>query len=430
MRKLFYISNFGILGVFLLAIGLDHKREWKKHQRGYYEMEAARLEEELKSAGDEAERKSIQSQIRSFRRRPLEIKQIITPDLGRVDRCVTCHVGMDEFTNPSLSNPFAEHPFKAHPKSIAKSHSFQQYGCVACHAGQGLATTAEAAHGQVEHWEEPLLKAPYLEAACAKCHGNFESLSETKTAALGKKLFEKHGCIGCHAVNGRGGVISVDLGDIADKPLARIDFSKSGLDRKDWNIKNWIETHLTKDPMELVPNDPEGHLGEPISPSGMPPFAGEINAAQAQAITTYLLTMSKQPLPHTYYVPGAPAKERSSGDPAKRGQMVFEKYGCAGCHGLGGAAGRRNFNALADKQTRMEDGRVPSLVRVVGTYSPEELKKKIQEGVPSSAISKFKPEGPTPPLYMPGWSEKIKGPELDDLASYLFSVADQDSGGW
>ena len=70
------------------------------------------------------------------------------------------------------------------------------------------------------------------------------------------------------------------------------------------------------------------------------------------------------------------------------------------------------------------------MVDVVGTYTKEELMKKIAVGVPGSAIVKFNPNGPTPPLYMPAWKDKIKGKELEDLAAWLLSVAKKDESGF
>jgi hypothetical protein len=72
----------------------------------------------------------------------------------------------------------------------------------------------------------------------------------------------------------------------------------------------------------------------------------------------------------------------------------------------------RNFN--------YQYGVTPNLRRVVGTYSREELKDKISNGVP--IVAKHNPDGPLPPLYMPAWKTKIKGVELEDLVTYLQSI--------
>src|SRR5581483_12207875 len=108
--------------------------------------------------------------------------------------------------------------------------------------------------------------------------------------------------------------------------------------------------------------------------------------------------------PNKYFVAQAPAPEPKFGDAVKHGKFVFEKYGCAGCHGLHGTKGRRNFNALgpgqSDPDNDMDKGREPTLVDTVGTYTHEELVKKIAGGVPASAINRFNPKGPVTPLYM------------------------------
>ena len=155
----------------------------------------------------------------------------------------------------------------------------------------------------------------------------------------------------------------------------------------------------------------------------MPPYYETLKSEEAQAITAYLMSMSEESIPHKYFVYAAPAPEPKFPDPVSHGKHVFEKYGCGGCHGPGGAAGQRNFNALGANQTKMEEGREPTLTDTVGTFSREELVKKIQDGVPGAAVAKFKEDGPTPPLYMPAWKERIQGKELEDLITYLLSTA-------
>src|SRR5262249_14311038 len=121
-RKLFYILNFGLLIAFIAGVAVDQKREWKVYQKKYASMEIERLSADLPKAKDAEDPKKIESQIAFFKNKPLEIRQIMADDLGRIDRCVTCHVGMDEFANPSMTNPYKENPYKAHPGDFAKTH--------------------------------------------------------------------------------------------------------------------------------------------------------------------------------------------------------------------------------------------------------------------------------------------------------------------
>ena len=59
---------------------------------------------------------------------PTGLQQIWIKDLDRVDRCVTCHQGMQW---KGLDN--APQPFKSHPQEILKSHPIEKFGCTACH---------------------------------------------------------------------------------------------------------------------------------------------------------------------------------------------------------------------------------------------------------------------------------------------------------
>ncbi|MBI4064691.1 MAG: c-type cytochrome [Elusimicrobia bacterium] len=435
IKKLFIWGNLGLVLFLIASVARDESREWKKYQKKFFELEAQELQTKLASSADEEEKHSLEKQIRAKKKAGLEVRQMIVGDLNRIDRCITCHVGMDPLSNPALETPFKENPYRGHPGDFLKTHAPNKYGCTVCHQGQGLATTVKDAHGFVKHWEEPLLKPPFIQASCAKCHANFENIPYAQTAKLGKELFTKNGCYGCHAIKGWGGIISEDLGEIASKPLSRalagLDLSKTKLSEDQMNIQTYIMLHLTKDPMELVPGDPLGHMGDPISPSGMPPFYLELKEDEAKAIATYLMSMASEKMPHDYYVYAPPKPEPSFDSPAERGKYVYQKYGCAACHGVEAKDGHRNFNAQGpgqdpnaeDQIAQMAKGKEPNLRETAGTFTREELRVKIQNGVPSTDIVKFKADGPTPPLYMPAWKDKIKGQELEDLITYLLSIA-------
>ncbi len=454
-RKLFIASNALMLAAFVWAFAKDFAAEWKPYQKKYYQLTAEALEKKAAAEKDPKKAADLRADAKKMRRSPVEIKQIIAGDLGRFDRCVTCHVGMDEYTNPSLTNDFKENPYKAHPKidqALVKAHPFQKFGCTSCHSGQGLATTVDGAHGWVKHWEKPMLKGASIQGSCVKCHGNFETLKGAEIAAQGKKVFNKHGCQGCHAINGVGGVISVDLGDIADKPFERIagyNFKKVRIDGKElpndhhhteWNLQNWILAHLVQDPAEVTPNDPFAHYNaEPIPPSGMPDYSKEISRADADAVVAYLSGLTKEEvIPYRYHVPG-PAPRQT----ALSGKQVYEKYGCQGCHGLDAKQGRVRFNAAGDGQkeydekmseaeqfAQMKLGMEPTLPNLVGTYTHEELVKKIEHGVPATEAKKWSPKGPMPMVYMPAWKGKIPKHELDALATWLKSIAKADDSGF
>lgn len=434
LRKLFIWGNVILFVLFVTAIVKDTFRPWMPYQRDYRKMQAAeQTDADVK---------------RSIEKRGIEIKQVLATDIGQVDRCITCHQGMDPIATPTLENNFKDNPHKAHPGDFLKVHSVEKFGCTICHGGQGLATDfIQAAHTPkdeaqradwkkrydwepADHWEKPMLTGPYIQASCVRCHGNFESLPGASVPAKGKELMSKHGCLGCHQWNGEGGPISVDLAEeTANKPLTRIDFSHTGLQEEDFTLLNWIQLHFLMDPAKLVPGDPEAHVNtEPIAPSGMPDFTQpspaypndgpELKPDDAVALTTWILSQSAGDIPHSYYVPG-PAKatfeNQRFSSRIQAGKWVFDHYGCAGCHGLNGKGGRRNFNYTG--------GFEPGLTTTVPTYTRDELRKKINEGV--QIVGKENEKGPTPPLYMPPWKDRIKGAEMEALLDYLFSIGEK-----
>ena len=130
MKRILFVAWTALLaGLFVLSYWEDSSPEWTTYQRRF-----------LHSLSKD-ERRTLRSGI----------KQLIVSDLGRVDRCTTCHVAIDK---PQLA--LAEQPFTAHPGDYLKWHPPEKFGCTVCHGGQGLATEVKAAHGQVEHWERPL----------------------------------------------------------------------------------------------------------------------------------------------------------------------------------------------------------------------------------------------------------------------------------
>lgn len=111
----------------------------------------------------------LERSLQDVRNASASIRQIYLPDLGAVDRCTSCHVGIAEAETVASQPPFSPHPGQF--LSLA-AHPPESVGCTACHAGQGRATSSvEKAHGRVEHWEKPLLALAHTSASCLKRHG-------------------------------------------------------------------------------------------------------------------------------------------------------------------------------------------------------------------------------------------------------------------
>lgn len=420
LRRLFMWGNIVLFLLFLAVLVCDQSRGWKKYQQEYKAKEIERIETKLAAASD-ADKDIVRMELKSAKKMPIEIRQIWAPQIGVVDRCITCHQGYDPLSNSSLTTDYKEQPYSAPANSasfeIHKAHDFQKFGCVVCHGGQGMATEVDAAHGHVLHWEKPLLKGTLLQASCAKCHDNLAELKikdqvYTSEIIRAKTLFRENGCIGCHQVGGEGGPISVDLREeTAGKPLSRIDFSSTGLPHEQWTLANWIKIHFTMDPVVFNPGDPKGEFNtEPIAPSAMPAYL--LPEKDADALTAYILGLNRKDVPSQFVIQRPSIAEAVPDNTLARGRMVYEKYGCSACHGADARGGIRNYNYQHDV--------IPNLRRAISTYSRDEVREKISEGVAFTA--KHHQDGPQPPLYMPAWKSKIKGEELESLISYLISI--------
>ena len=387
MKRLLFLLFSGALAALVMAVFVRDMvgGEWFGYQRAFF------------ATLDKKERRG----------QSYGIRQILIPQLNRADRCTSCHLAIDR---PALA--LAQQPFTAHPGDYLKTHPVEQFGCVSCHGGQGQATDARAAHGEVQHWEQPLLRGAYVQASCGRCHGDVASIkAEAPLLAKGRQLFRENGCMGCHALHGVGQTISVELGDIATKPLQQLDFT---FVEGPHTLAAWLDEHF-KNPQQITPGFRQDELPpgeEEIFPSSMPNYG--FTDEEARALTIYMLSLTDEKLPSNYVVPALPDTTPVFASPVAAGREVFQRFGCAGCHGADGRGGRANWNYLHGQQ-------VPALTFVKAGYTKEQLKQFIQHG--KQPVDRLDPHRPVPPLYMPSWREKIRGDDLDHLADYLLSLA-------
>ena len=226
---------------------------------------------------------------------PKGVQQIWVSEMRRADRCITCHQAM-------LWKGFekAENPYKSHPVEPLKGHPIEKYGCTACHGGQGWAIDAAAAHGPVEHWEEPLLgsqlgeaytlsanKAALMQMNCNVCHRFDRETKGADEINLAKKLVLDKGCRACHVINGRGGTIGPDLTWVGDKAPEQYEYGRLSGQKTAYA---WHVAHL-KDPRALVPE------------TVMPNF--HFTTREAQALAMLALSWRRAPIPADYR-PGLP----------------------------------------------------------------------------------------------------------------------------
>jgi len=277
----FAISS--VITVVVLAISpvKDYFREYRSYQSAYRKLL-------IDTAGSAKELSAAQSQEVAIRQHWLE-------DLGdQVDRCTSCHLGMD---NPRMAH--AQQPFRAHPVTPHTPGDFQRFGCTVCHRGQGRATSLDAAHGDVSDWDRPLLPVRYTEASCGRCHPG-ESVPEASLLSAGRSLVARAGCGGCHRIPGS----EVWTGEAPDL---------DGLSQK--SSSEWLKAWL-KNPRDLRPATwmPAFHLG------------GE----ELDDLTAFLWSLPAAP--GTTLEPEAGA---TPGD-SERGRTLFGQSRCVSCHTIEG----------------------------------------------------------------------------------------------
>ncbi|MBI4879649.1 MAG: c-type cytochrome [Planctomycetes bacterium] len=164
---------------------------------------------------------------------PVEVRlrQIVVPGLKAADRCVSCHVGMA----PGESGILGPRAVAAHPPL---AHDPGEYGCTACHGGQGRATEEADAHGAAAFWPEPMIPLRYAYAGCGTCHTHVRVPSQS-ALERGRNVFEQLDCLACHKLDGRGGTLRPwGVGGMEGPDLSRAGAAGGGV--------GWYERHLEK----------------------------------------------------------------------------------------------------------------------------------------------------------------------------------------
>ena len=286
---------------------------------------------------------------------PAGIQQFWVPGLRRADRCTTCHQA-----TAWKGFETAEEPWRTHPPEILRTHPVEKYGCSACHGGQGWAIDTTEAHGEIAHWEEPLLgrvigeaytlagnKAALMQMNCNQCHRYDRETKGAEAINLAKKLVQEKGCRACHVINGRGGTIGPDLTLVGDKAPEQYEYGRLSGQKTAFA---WHVAHF-KDPRALVQD------------TVMPNF--NFSTAQAQALAMLVLSWKRTEF-DAAFLAGVPRadpqtpEERVAEERMRTGPGGwFVQTGCFVCHSISvfgvkspAQIGPDLSNAVEDVQSR------------------------------------------------------------------------------
>lgn len=370
------LYRWTLLGASLLTIGFlaaaalreNYFNQWQSLQRDYRDILRSK-------ASDERGRELL----KNYR---IELKQVSVPPLNSVDRCVTCHNGIDD---PRMTD--VPHPFAVHPGDILKNHPVDRFGCTICHHGQGPATNFRDAKADDVSWDYPLLTAELTQSSCLTCH-DVERLPPQQVALLreGMQLYQEKGCGSCHKLGGRGGTLGPALDNEGAKTRHQLVMTNLKPPYTTWR---WHQAHF-RDPGGIVAGS---QMRNPT-----------VTEREALALTVYMLALWQRDVPESYLAPDkVEQKFRVLHPQPLTGEQVYRQY-CFACHGEG-TYGRWNptFRRFIPAI------RGPSLLAVA---SPAYLEANIAKGRPGTQ--------------MPAWERQAGGlqpAEISAVAQYLTAGA-------
>jgi cytochrome c2 len=317
----------------VLFFASDRAHDWR-----YYQLEfRQQVAEEL--GADKAETV------------PSGIQQVWVADLGRADRCVSCHQA-----TAWKGFETADEPYRTHPVGPLANHPVEKFGCTACHGGQGWAVDVADAHGEVAHWEEPLLgrylgeayslqtsKTALIEMNCNVCHRYDRETKGADAINLAKRLVDQKGCRACHTINNRGGRIGPDLTRVGEKAPEQYDYSRLSGQQTAFA---WHVAHF-KNPKYVSPD------------TVMPSF--DFTTEQAQALAMLVLSWRQEDLPAAY-LSGAPRTDTPTPEQAAEEERMrtgpggwFVQTGCFVCHSISSLGVKSPAQIGPDLSNAVED---------------------------------------------------------------------------
>ena len=313
-----------------------------------------------------------------------------------VDRCTSCHLGIDKKGYEDQPQPFTTHPDLSLYLTSSSPHPIERFGCTGCHAGRARGTTFNTAvhmpnskeskkeweeefgWKKMHHWLKPMLPTRYSEAGCFKCHSSEANIKGADKLTLGLSLIEKSGCYGCHTIE-----------KYKDKRKSGPDLTRiNEKTTKSWSRK-WVH-----EPKSFRHN------------TWMPSFFNQDNNSDYQSqirnkteiysIINYLFKNKEEVDLDKSYSKFLGNKEK--------GKKLFESVGCLGCHTV-------NENPDLHEDTNLRNllnKQGPNLIGLGSKTTPEWIYNWIKNP------KEYWPETKMPDL-------RLNDSEAKDITSYLFS---------
>lgn len=312
IKKIYAITSILFLAVLAISPLKNYFQEWRSIQKNF--------------------NSSLESYPQKIKPVDVGLKQIWVQELGKIDRCTSCHIGISDSKLVT-----APEPFNTHPRIF---HDPEKFGCTICHQGQGLATNYNDVHEVSEFWDKPLLPDKYIEATCGRCHIG-QNLKDTPNLNYGKEIVEDFNCVGCH-----------DLPGIKKKFVPGLDGIGSKVTGRQWLV-NWL-----KNPNKV------------LSKAKMPNFLfsdDEVNTLTDFLMSFKSFTGSVQPdsIPKIY------EQRKEDDDFINLGKTKFREARCISCHTVEGKGGHLAVDLI----------KVASKANATWIYNYIRNPKKFQPGV-------------------------------------------------
>ena len=334
MKVVLLVSSLASLLLLAAAAFQENLRgDWRTHQQAYKRLL-------IGSADSDHARRAASSFT-------IEHKQFFLEELNAIDRCTSCHLGVE---NPAMAT--AALPLRKHSGDLLAHHPSEKFGCTVCHHGRGRAVSKDQAHGwredgsPVPHIEMPLLRGSAVYTSCGRCHAEIDlyggqadlfaestsseagrgpkapidaadlrsALPNADAVLHGKQLVVKLGCLGCHAYRGRGGVLGPDITYVGDKTGHDFDFANL---QGEHTVERWMFEHFKRPSV--------------VSPDTLMPDFG-LSEEEARDLASYMMSLHRK----TGLASHTPRSKTTDGavEPV-RGETLYSLF-CSSCHGAEG----------------------------------------------------------------------------------------------